>query len=491
MPLHQMPHSASSLHPVTPDCHSSDWLSCWAGADHASAVAASQEAAVFSLSAAGAITSWNPGAAGLFGYSPAEVIGQSMSLLVARGAGDAFAALHASALEGSAPTSYTSVVHARKDGSQFVASVIASPMTVEGSTVGVVFAAHPTSALGAECEHVEARATSEMKFAAAFASTSDAINITRIEDGVYVEVNEGFCRMTGYTPEDVVGRSVFELGIWADVADRSRMVERLMADGYVSDFEAAFRYRDGRVCPGSMSARVIDIGGEPHILSVTRDISDQKRAAEELESSNARLAHMLQEMTATLGRIVESRDPYTHGHQERVSEVSRAIAEEMGLPERDVEAVAMAALVHDIGKLSVPAEILNKPGVLSEVEFSLIKTHSERGHAILGGVESPWPLADVVWQHHERKDGSGYPQGLKGDAILLPARILAIADVVEAMASHRPYRPALGLEAAVQQIRNHPEKYDDDARAACLRLYESGALNFLDENFSAAQATGA
>jgi len=231
-----------------------------------------------------------------------------------------------------------------------------------------------------------------------------------------------------------------------------------------------------------VSARLIHIGGEPHILSVTRDISDQKRTAEELEQSNARLGRMVRDMTTTLGRVVETRDPYTHGHQERVARVSKALAAEMKLPDDEIEAVSMAALVHDVGKLSVPAEILNKPGALSEVEFGLIRVHSERGYAILADVDFPWPIAQIVLQHHERCDGSGYPRGLLGEEILLPARILAIADVVEAMASHRPYRPALGLEAAIDEIRDNSQKYDAEARAACLRLYESGELDFLRED---------
>ena len=169
---------------------------------------------------------------------------------------------------------------------------------------------------------------------------------------------------------------------------------------------------------------------------------------------------------------VESRDPYTAGHQLRVADLARAIATEMGLPHEKIEGIRMAASIHDIGKLSIPAEILSKPTRLSDIEFSLIKEHPRKGYEMLKDVESPWPLAQIVYQHHERMDGSGYPRNLKGDEILIEARIMAVADVVEAMGSHRPYRPTVGLNAALEEIGNNTGTlYDADAVDACLRLF--------------------
>jgi putative nucleotidyltransferase with HDIG domain len=169
---------------------------------------------------------------------------------------------------------------------------------------------------------------------------------------------------------------------------------------------------------------------------------------------------------------VEMRDPYTAGHQIRVAELARAIATEIGLPKDKIDGIRMAGSIHDIGKLSIPAEILSKPTKLTNIEFSLIKEHSRIGYEMLKNVESPWPLAQIVYQHHERMDGSGYPQGLKGDEILMEARIMAVADVVESMASHRPYRPALGIEAALEEIeKNKGILYDDATVNACLRLF--------------------
>lgn len=328
----------------------------------------------------------------------------------------------------------------------------------------------------------ESPCAAEMKFAAAFASSSDAIHISRMSDGVLVEVNEGFTVLTGHAEHEAVGQGRYEMGMWANHADRSRLTDDLAAEGFVSGFETAVRRKDGSARMVSMSARTIELGGEPHILAVTRDISDRVRVEAELASTNARLERMIGDMTATLGRIVESRDPYTHGHQERVAEISRVIARAMGLPEYCVEAVRMAALVHDVGKLAIPSEILSRPGRLSDVEFDLIRTHSDAGHAILAGIDFAWPMADIVRQHHERLDGSGYPDGLVGDQILLPARILAIADVVEAMASHRPYRPSLGIVAAMTEIQDRPEKYDPRARDACLCLHKAGGLDFIGQH---------
>jgi putative nucleotidyltransferase with HDIG domain len=169
---------------------------------------------------------------------------------------------------------------------------------------------------------------------------------------------------------------------------------------------------------------------------------------------------------------VETRDPYTAGHQRRVADLARAIAAEMNLKSEQLDSVRMASMIHDIGKISIPSEILTKPTHLTDLEFNLIKTHSDSGYNILKDIEFPWPVANIVLQHHERMDGSGYPQGLKGSDILLEARIIAVADVVEAISSHRPYRPALGIEAALEEIeKNKGILYDNTVTDACLRLF--------------------
>jgi response regulator RpfG family c-di-GMP phosphodiesterase len=187
----------------------------------------------------------------------------------------------------------------------------------------------------------------------------------------------------------------------------------------------------------------------------------------------AKLQKTLDGIVRTIALTVESRDPYTAGHQKRVADLACFISQECGLSEEQIEGIRMAGTIHDLGKISVPAEVLSKPSQLSQNEFNLIKDHPQVGFDILKEIEFPWPIAEIVLQHHERFDGSGYPQGLSGDEILIEARILAVADVVEAMASHRPYRPGKGLKKALAEIANHKgTSYDPDAVDACLKVFK-------------------
>lgn len=181
-----------------------------------------------------------------------------------------------------------------------------------------------------------------------------------------------------------------------------------------------------------------------------------------------------------LSSATELRDPYTAGHQRRVADLACAIAQELGFSEDRVQGLRVAALVHDFGKsLAVPGEILSKPGRLTKEEMNLIRAHPEVGYEILRKIEFPWPVAETVRQHHERLDGSGYPQGLRGEGILLEARILAVADVVEAMASHRPYREALGLEKALAEIETGKGRlYDPRVVDGCLRLFRDRGFSW-------------
>ena len=193
---------------------------------------------------------------------------------------------------------------------------------------------------------------------------------------------------------------------------------------------------------------------------------------EELQATLNDLRKAMQGIIHVMVLTIESRDPYTAGHQQRVTLLASALAQEMGLSEKDVEGVKMASLIHDIGKISVPSEILSKPGKLTEIEFCLVKTHPQSGYEILKNITLPWPIAQIVLQHHERLDGSGYPLGLKDKEILLEAKIIGVADVVEAMASHRPYRPALGIEKALEEISQKKGLlYDSKVVDTCIKLF--------------------
>ncbi len=201
------------------------------------------------------------------------------------------------------------------------------------------------------------------------------------------------------------------------------------------------------------------------------------RAREEHTRNREALERSLEQTIAAIAATIEVRDPYTAGHQRRVTGVAAAIGRKLGLSEDRLKGLFVAGTIHDIGKVSIPAETLSRPGRLSEAEFNLIKTHSQTGFDILKGIDFPWPVAQIVRQHHERLDGTGYPDGLAGDAILLESRILAVADVVEAISSHRPYRPALGLEVALNELRQgRDSRYDPAVVDACLELARSGEL---------------
>jgi PAS domain S-box-containing protein/putative nucleotidyltransferase with HDIG domain len=209
------------------------------------------------------------------------------------------------------------------------------------------------------------------------------------------------------------------------------------------------------------------------------DITVRKNSEEALLNSLSSLKKAVGTTIQVMVSAVEARDPYTAGHQIRVADLACSIAMEMGLPQEIIDGIGMAGSIHDIGKLSIPAEILSKPTKLSEIEFSLIKEHARQGYEILKDVETPRPLAEIVYQHHERKDGSGYPRNLKGDEILIEARILAVADVVEAMASHRPYRPGLGIDKALEEIeKNRGISYDHTVADACLKLFREKGFQF-------------
>ena len=225
---------------------------------------------------------------------------------------------------------------------------------------------------------------------------------------------------------------------------------------------------------------VVDGGGQAVAqVLVVRDVTGQRRVEEELRSSGARLEQALDATVRALSAAVESRDPYTLGHERRVTDLARAIAVELGMDDERLRGLCVAAEVHDVGKIHVPIEILARPGRLTEGEFALVKQHAEAGYQILKGIAFPWPVARIVRQHHEKLDGSGYPLGLSGDDILPEARILCVADVVEAMASDRPYRPALGVSAALEEVTLHRGRlFDPAAVDACVRVFARGDFAF-------------
>jgi len=295
------------------------------------------------------------------------------------------------------------------------------------------------------------------------------------ENGRYLEVNEAAVVLTGYSQEELVQRSIADV-----VAPQSRdwgrhHFARAVRTGHSSG-NGVFLRKDGTSFPARVDAVRL---AATRYLGFIIDISEQQRAAAELAASAEQARQALTATVAALGATTELRDPYTAGHQRRVAQLAGAIAAGLGWDAARIEMVTTAGLLHDVGKIVVPAEILSRPGRLSELEMEIIRGHAAASAALIAGIEFGGPVAAIVNQHHERMDGSGYPQGLTGENILPEARILAVADVVEAMSSHRPYRAALGIEAALAEIREHAGvKFDAEVVTVCGRLVEEQGFQF-------------
>lgn len=245
--------------------------------------------------------------------------------------------------------------------------------------------------------------------------------------------------------------------------------------------ELELNHRDGSTVPVEIKYTFVrDTHEQPvEILAIARDITERKQAEERFKQSCERLQLAMNGTIKVMSSIVELRDPYTAGHQFRVTKLACAIAEEMSLPNELIDGLRAAGLVHDIGKIHVPAEILSKPGKLSDVEFTMIKDHPKVGYDILKQIEFMWPVAEIVLQHHERMNGTGYPSGLSGEHLVLEARILAVADVIEATSSHRPYRAGLGMSKALKEISGGKGiLYDSKVVEACLALFHNKGFNF-------------
>ncbi len=305
----------------------------------------------------------------------------------------------------------------------------------------------------------------------------EAIIITRDTNVVFA--NNAAAEQIGYSKETLTSGTFTN---FIHPEDRNLVTEystkRLRGEEVPSIYSFRIITHDGKIKWAELNATVIEWNKKPATLNFLNDITERKMLEEERIESYSRIKKTLQATVQSIALLVETKDPYTAGHQQRVAQLAVAIAKEMGLTSDQQDFIYTASIIHDLGKVSVPSELLSKPTKLTEVEFNLIKTHSPSGYNILKDIDFPWPVADAVLQHHERMNGSGYPNHLQGDSILLEARILAVADVVEAISSHRPYRPSLGINFALDEIsKNKGTLYDDNAVDACLKL-------FLEKNFA-------
>ena len=285
--------------------------------------------------------------------------------------------------------------------------------------------------------------------------------------------NEATSSILGYSLDEIMAapvEKVFPPETAEKIFGRNGSEPGLPGD--CSLLELTVLNKNGQEIPVEAEVAVIDYKGSPSTLAILHHGLDRRRLDEQLKDGLEKLKKTFGAIIEALNKLVEARDPYTGSHQRRVADLARAIAVGMGLSTETVDGLSLAAMVHDVGKVAVPSEILNKPGPLSKSEWGLIKNHSRTGYELLKDVEFPWPVAEIILQHHERLDGSGYPDGLKEGEIRLEARILAVADVVEAMSSLRPYRDPHPLEEALQEIeKNRGLLYDPDVVRFCLRLF--------------------
>ncbi len=325
----------------------------------------------------------------------------------------------------------------------------------------------------------EAARKSEQYFRNTFEQA--AVGIAHVApDGHWLRVNGKMCEILGYSGDELRSFTFQDITHPDDLATDLDASRRLIA-GEISTctLEKRYRRKNGSTLWANLTVSLHrdGNGAAEYFIAVVEDISARKNAEVAAHTATVALDQALLQLVQSLARSVEKRDPYTAGHHERTALLAGAIAARMELPPLQQEGIRLGAQIHDLGNIYVPTEILNRPGKLNDYELALVKTHPQVGYEILRDVQLPWPVQDMILQHQERLDGSGYPQGLKGDAIILEARIIAVADVVEAMSSHRPYRPARSLAQTLEELRNgRGLRYDAAVVDACLAEIERTGL---------------
>jgi PAS domain S-box-containing protein len=319
----------------------------------------------------------------------------------------------------------------------------------------------------------------ENRYRSIFTESRDGIVLVDAATAYVVDCNPEFERQCARPLKELQRLHVWELRP-SEMRDASRAkFEEIKAAGHGGSQELPLLRPDGSVLAVEFTSKRLNVAGHDLVQSACRDITERRRAELAQAQSADRLRHSMEGTIQAMAATLEMRDAYTAGHQRRVAELAVAIAHELKFSDNEIHGLHLAAVVHDLGKIQVPAEILSKPTKLSPIEYELVKSHAQAGYDILKTVEFEWPLAQIVYQHHERLDGSGYPRGLKGDEILPGAKILAVADTIEAMYSHRPYRAGLGIDAALAEIvRNRGVKYDASIVDACVKLFRENKFAF-------------
>ena len=428
----------------------------------------------------GTTTYANQSALALTGYPESELVGAKLWECDRNQSAEEWAALWRRVRdEGTVQTERVSVDAGE---AEHVLEITMNHLEREGTPVVVTYTRDVTETRRAEA----ALRASEERFEA-FGRHLPGYLYMLDEDGRYVFANQRELHEGDIPPESWIGRTPEELWPEEDATVATDAFRRALA-GEVVDILETWHPGPRVEHLHSLFFPIPREGGPPLVGGLSLDVGELvaaeeevRRTAGQLRQSTEHLRQSLEGTVLAMSQIVETRDPYTAGHQRRVAELALAIAGELGLEGEDLEGIRIAATIHDIGKIAVPAEILTKPGRLSEAEFSLIQQHSQAGHDILAGIRFERPVAEIILQHHERLDGSGYPNGLAGAAIMREARILSVADVVEAMSSHRPYRASRGTDAALAEIEEGAGRlYDADVVAACLVVLRERGFAFSD-----------
>ena len=441
-----------------------------ASAAHYRAITQTATDAIITADTEGNIAGWNAGAERLFGYTEAEALGKPLTRLMPARYRNGHIGGMRRVLAGGERHMLAKTVEMHgltKTATEFPMELSVSDWkTSEGQFfTGII--RDITERKLAE----DALARESYRNQVFLRNASDGVHILDANGNV-LEVSDSFCQMLGYSREELIGANVSLWDAQWSPQELKQVIADQIAKGEHSVFKSRHRRRDGGVFDVEVSGQGLELDGKLVLFNSARDITETKRAEEQSQRYVAQLESAFMSTVAVATTLSEMRDPYTAGHERRVAEIAVTIGAELGFDARRQEGLRVAGYLHDVGKITIPAEILAKPGKLTAVEFELIQGHAQASYDVLKGVEFPWPVAEVALQHHERMDGTGYPQGLKGDAILLEARILAVADVVEAMSSHRPYRPGLGIDKALAEIeRGRGTEYDPMVADACLKLF--------------------
>ncbi len=413
----------------------------------------------------------------IFGYDrPEEIIGQPVAMITHPDDRERVMDIFRQGQKGEALPPRYEFLGQRKNGEFIHIEVSAAKTTYQGEVVSLAYLRDITDRKRAD----ETLRRSQQHQKAILDNIPD-IAWLKDKERRYIAVNEPFEKSCGVKPDDLVGKT--DLDIWPrDLAERYGAEDKeVMESGKRKQVEESLTDNEGNAFwIETIKTPIYDEQGKViGTAGIARDITGRKQAEEDKQKNFEQLRKALGSTIQAIATIVEMRDPYTAGHQHRVADLARSIASEMGLSKDQIDGIRTAGLIHDIGKISVPSEILIRPTKLTDLEFSLIKTHAQSGYDMLKDIEFPWPIARTVLEHHERMDGSGYPNALTGDEILLESRILMVADVVEAIASHRPYRPALGIEVALEEIEQHKGiLYDLEVVEVCLRLFREKEYRF-------------